>query len=102
MRADNQYRSIPRMALAAAERFGTAAAVVDGDVTLTFEAVAAEMLSVARGLVARGVRPGDRVALWAPNSARWITSALGVLAAGAWLVPVNTRFKGAEAAYVLD
>src|SRR5206468_1010492 len=32
---------------------------------------------------------------------RWITSALGVLAAGAWLIPLNTRFKGVEAAFVL-
>lgn len=55
----------------------------------------------ARSLAARGVSPGERVALWAPNSARWVISALGILAAGAVLVPVNTRFKGAEVRYVL-
>jgi acyl-CoA synthetase (AMP-forming)/AMP-acid ligase II len=41
------------------------------------------------------------VAIWAPNSARWITASFGVYRAGAVLVPVNTRFKGAEAAHVL-
>ena len=44
---------------------------------------------------------GDRVAVWAPNSTEWIVAALGVTTAGGVLVPVNTRFKGTEAAYVL-
>jgi acyl-CoA synthetase (AMP-forming)/AMP-acid ligase II len=90
------------MTLHSAERYGDAPAVIDGDGTLTFNQVASEMVSVAGSLVARGVEPGDRVALWAPNSARWITAALGVLASGARLVPLNTRFKGTEAAYILN
>jgi acyl-CoA synthetase (AMP-forming)/AMP-acid ligase II len=89
------------MALHSAERFGRAPAIIDGDTTMSFEDVAAEMLTVGRALIARGVGPGDRVVLWAPNSARWVTSALGILATGAWLVPMNTRFKGSEAAFVL-
>src|SRR4029077_11925463 len=40
-------------------------------------------------------------ALWSPNSARWIAASFGVYAAGAVLVPVNTRFKGMEASHVL-
>lgn len=95
------YTSIPAMALASAARFGSASAVVDGDTTMSFQEVGAEMLMVARAMIGLGVEPGDRVALWAPNSARWITSALGILATGAWLVPLNTRFKGAEVAYVI-
>ena len=54
-----------------------------------------------RALIAAGIEPGDRVAVWAPNSLEWIVAALGVTTAGGVLVPVNTRFKGAEAAYVL-
>ena len=50
---------------------------------------------------ASGIEPGDRVAVWAPNSLEWIVAALGVTTAGGVLVPVNTRFRGAEAAYVL-
>ena len=41
------------------------------------------------------------MALWAPNSARWIAASFGVYLAGAVLVPINTRFKGMEAAHVL-
>jgi HIP---CoA ligase len=102
VRADVAHRSIPGMALHSAERFAAAPAILDGDLTMSFEDVASEMLAVGRALIARGVAPGDRVVLWAPNSARWITSALGILATGAWLVPMNTRFKGAEAAFVLN
>ena len=51
--------------------------------------------------MASGVAPGERVAVWAPNSAEWMLAALGALRAGAVLVPLNTRFKGAEAAYIL-
>ena len=49
----------------------------------------------------RGVDPGDRVAVWAFNCTEWIVAALGLFEAGAVLVPVNTRFKGAEANDVL-
>ena len=55
-----------------------------------------------RAMIAAGVEPGDRVAIWAPNSSGWILAALGAQSAGASLVPINTRWKGAEAAYVLS
>lgn len=96
-----RFESIPAMVLGSAERYGSAPAIVDGDTTLSFDEVASEMLQVARGLMSLGIQAGGRVALWAPNSSRWITSALGILATGAWLVPLNTRLKGAEAAYIL-
>jgi acyl-CoA synthetase (AMP-forming)/AMP-acid ligase II len=76
-------------------------AVVDGATRWTFAQLLAESTRVARALVASDVRPGDRVALWAPNSARWIAASFGVYLAGGVLVPINTRFKGTEAAHVL-
>ena len=99
--ADRRYGTIPRMVRASAERFGKCDAVVDGPTRVSFAAIDREMVRVARALVASGVEPGDRVALWAPNSAAWIVAALGVLAARAWLVPINTRLTGDEAAYIL-
>ena len=52
-------------------------------------------------VVAAGIEPGDRVAIWAPNSAEWVIALLGLFEAGAVLVPINTRFKGDEAADIL-
>ena len=49
-----------------------------------------------------GVTPGDRVAIWAFNSAEWVVAVFGIFAAGGVLVPVNTRFKGPEAADILS
>ena len=97
----NEDRSIPEMALHSAERFGDDIAVIDGPVQLSFQDIGRQMLAVGRALWRGGLQPGDRVAVWAPNSAAWIPAALGIHAAGGWLVPLNTRFKGGEAAYVL-
>src|SRR5690606_7679098 len=69
---------------------------------LTWSQLRDEAEQFARGLVARGVEVGDRVVLWAPNSARWVVAAFGVMAAGAILAPINTRFKGAEARYAIN
>ncbi|MDQ1423704.1 MAG: HIP---CoA ligase, partial [Acidimicrobiaceae bacterium] len=52
-------------------------------------------------LIASGIQPGDRVALWAPNSVEWIIASFGVYAAGAVLVPFNTRYRGDEAGHIL-
>ena len=68
---------------------------------LTYAQLAPEVDRYARGFVAAGVGAGERVAVWAPNCAEWMLAALGALRAGAVLVPLNTRFKGAEAAYIL-
>jgi len=99
---DHGVRSIPALAQWAATRYGDAEAVVDGETRLTFREVAALARRATRSAMAQGIAPGDRVAIWAPNSWEWMVAALGALGAGAWLVPVNTRFKGDEAAYVLD
>ena len=99
--AEAEYGTVPRMVRGVAARLGSRVAFVDGDVRLSFADVERGMLAVARSLMARGVAPGDRVAIWAPNSTAWITAALGVLATRAWLVPLNTRLKGDEAASIL-
>jgi len=94
-------QTIPAVTAGAAERFGGQIAIVDGDTRLTFAALAAQARSFAAALVATGVEPGDRVGIWAFNSCEWVVALLGLLHAGAILVPVNTRFKGREAADIL-
>ena len=83
MRFDEQYVSIPRLALAGAERFPEGEAIVDGDVRITYPQLADEVIRSTRAAVAAGIEPGDRVAIWAPNSYKWILAALGALGAGA-------------------
>jgi len=100
-RGDLRWGSIPRLVADAAARFADDEALVEGDRRLSFAQLAAEALEVTRAAIGAGLHPGDRVAIWAPNLARWVTGALGLLGAGAVLVPLNTRFKGPEAAYVL-
>jgi acyl-CoA synthetase (AMP-forming)/AMP-acid ligase II len=100
-RADLGYTSVPGLVASAAARFGEAEALVDGDLRLSFSGLEAEALGVTGAALAAGIGPGDRVGIWAPNMAEWVIAALGLLGAGAVLVPLNTRFKGPEAAYVL-
>ncbi len=91
------WETIPEMVLSTADRFGDAEAIVDGDLRLTFTELANRVRVAAGAYKEAGVGKGDRVAIWAPNSAEWIIAAFGLLAAGGVLVPVNTRFRRAEA-----
>ena len=96
-----KWQTIPEMVLSAADRFGTADAVVAGPVRITFVELADRVRRAAGALAAIGVDKGDRVAIWAPNSAEWIIAAFGTLTAGGVLVPVNTRYKADEAADII-
>lgn len=55
----------------------------------------------AGGFLRQGIKFGDCVAIWAPNSVDWVVACLGLHMVGAALVPLNTRLKGQEAAYIL-
>jgi acyl-CoA synthetase (AMP-forming)/AMP-acid ligase II len=100
-RADLRWGTIGAMLADTAGRFSGAEAIVDGDTRLSYSDLDAAVTATARAFIAAGLRKSDRVAVWGPNSARWIITALGLQRAGGVLVPLNTRFKGAEAAYIL-
>ena len=93
--------TIPGLAVAAARRGPTDDAILDGDLRLNFAEVEEGMLACAAAFVEAGLAKGERVAIWAPNSAAWIIACLGLQAAGGVLVPLNTRFKAEEASYIL-
>ncbi|MFF0484012.1 FadD3 family acyl-CoA ligase [Streptomyces sp. NPDC004435] len=101
MRGDLEWGTIPGLVRTAGERYGEREAVADGRTRVSYAELAARVERSAAGCLAAGVRAGDRVAIWAPNSLDWIVAALGAVTAGAVLVPLNTRFKGTEAADVL-
>ena len=100
-RADERPDTIPALVAAAERRFGDVEALVDGEVRMTYSELGRRVAAMARALAARGLRPGDAVGVWGPNTWQWAVAALGVHSSGGVVVPVNTRFKGDEAAYVL-
>lgn len=77
-------------------------AVVLGDTRLTYAQVDGAVNQVANLLVARGIRPGDKVALSCPNLPYFPIVYNGILKAGATVVPLNVLLKGREVAYHLD
>jgi acyl-CoA synthetase (AMP-forming)/AMP-acid ligase II len=89
------------MVLTVGDRFGDAEAVVDGSLRLTFNQLVDRVRCAAGAFADLGVDCGDRIAIWAPNSAEWMIAAFGLLTAGGVVVPVNTRFKADEAADVI-
>src|ERR1700727_3676257 len=95
--------TIPAAVASAAREFGDAEAVAEpGGRRLSYRELHERAREVARALIADGIAPGDRVAIWGPNTAAWVLAALGSLTAGATLVPVSTRFTGAEALDVIS
>lgn len=94
-------QTTPRALHEAARRHGDATAVIDGDVRLSWTQLLDAVRRTAGALLARGVEPGDRVAIWAPNTFHWVVAALAAHYTGAALVPLNTRYVAEEAADVL-
>src|SRR5262245_47562353 len=86
----------------AAQRWSTREAVWFKGRRWTFAQLAAGVDRVARGLIALGVAPGDNVALWMLNRPEWIEAAFAVVKVGAVLVPINTRLRTDDVAYILD
>ncbi|MGW0879911.1 FadD3 family acyl-CoA ligase [Streptomyces sp. NPDC002671] len=97
----SDWDTIPELIQWSAERYADTEAVVEGRTRVTYAELGARVERAAAACMASGVRIGDRVAIWAPNSLDWMVAALGAVSAGAVLVPLNTRFKGTEAADVL-
>jgi acyl-CoA synthetase (AMP-forming)/AMP-acid ligase II len=95
-------QTLARLVRAAAERFGDHPAYVDGERSLSYRELLHDVRGVAAGYRARGLTPGGRVVVWAPNSIDWAVAALAATYAGGTLVPVNSRYTGHEVADVVD
>jgi acyl-CoA synthetase (AMP-forming)/AMP-acid ligase II len=101
LRGDLVWGTIPGPRGAAAARYGDREAIVAGDTRICYGQLAELARQAAAAFIAAGVEPGDRVAIWAPNMHEWIPALMGLQAAGGVLVPLNTRYKGTEAGYIL-
>ncbi|GAB7142191.1 3-((3aS,4S,7aS)-7a-methyl-1,5-dioxo-octahydro-1H-inden-4-yl)propanoate--CoA ligase FadD3 [Mycobacterium riyadhense] len=77
------------------------AALITEDRSFTWAELRDEVYRAAAALIALGVQPGDRVAIWSPNTWHWVVACLAIHHSGAAMVPLNTRYTAAEAADVL-
>lgn len=77
-------------------------ALIEGDRTLTWGDYGARRTRLANALAGLGVRPGERVAVWAPNSIEYLLAGAAAGSLGCVSVPVNHRLLADEAAYVLE
>ena len=85
---------------------GDAPAIVafggSGAETWSFQRLSSTVTRLAAGLAERGVRAGEPVGLWAPNSPRWIAIYLAAIRAGAVAMPLDERSDAAEIARLLS
>lgn len=95
------WPTYPALIQAAAKNYGDREYLIDGDLTISFQDLESRVRSMARAHLAAGLQYGDRIAIWAPNIWEWVVIALGAQSIGVTLIPLNTRFKGAEAADIL-
>ena len=77
MRGDLEWGSIPGLVRAAARGTADREAVVEGRTRISYAELGDRVERAAAACIASGVEPGDRVAVWAPNTLDWIVSALG-------------------------
>ena len=76
-------------------------ALVTPERNFTFAELHEEVRHTAAAIAGLGVQPGDRVALWSPNTWHWVVGCLAIHYAGAVLVPLNTRYTAEEATDIL-
>ena len=84
-----------------ARDFADHEALVTDERRFTFAELRDEVRRAAAAVAGSGVRPGDRVALWSPNTWHWVVACLAVQYAGAVVVPINTRYTAEEAADII-
>jgi fatty-acyl-CoA synthase len=90
--------SLPTLA---AERWGRREALYFQGRRLTFAELSTGVDRLARGLLQLGVSPGEKVALWMVNRPEFIEAMFAVMKIGAVLVPINTRLRADDVAYIL-
>jgi fatty-acyl-CoA synthase len=85
----------------AAGRWGAREALTYEGRRWSFAQLQAEVDRTARAFIRLGILPGDRVALWMPNRPEWLYTFFALAKIGAVVVPINTRFRTSDLAYVL-
>ena len=76
--------------------------VVDQDVRWTWQGLRDKSRALAAGLLATGLRPGDRIGMLATNRAEWLLAQFGSAYAGLILVNINPAYRSGELEYALN
>ena len=71
-------------------------------IRLTFGELAARADTLAAGLLALGLEPGDRIGIWSPNKAEWALTQFAAARAGLILVTVNPAYRLSEVEYTVN
>jgi fatty-acyl-CoA synthase len=85
----------------ACRRWGAREALLFQGRRWTFAEISESVDRTARGLIALGIEPGEKVALWMLNRPEWIEAMFATIKVGAVLVPVNTRLRTSDVGYIL-
>ena len=72
------------------------------DVRWTYRDLGARVAAFAAGLLALGLKPGDRVGIWSPNNAEWVVTQFATAKAGLILVNINPAYRLSELEYALN
>ncbi|NWG91840.1 MAG: AMP-binding protein [Parvularculaceae bacterium] len=72
------------------------------NVRLTYAELAAAVEDFAAGLLALGLKPGERIGIWSPNNAEWVIAQFATARLGLILVNINPAYRAAELEYVLN
>ncbi|MCW2662609.1 MAG: long-chain-fatty-acid--CoA ligase [Mycobacterium sp.] len=94
-------RTVPAALDRLARQLPDHAALITDERSFTSAALRDDVHRAATALIALGVRAGDRVAIWSPNTWHWVVACLAIHHAGAAMVPLNTRYTAAEAGDIL-
>ncbi|MBI3689507.1 MAG: fatty acid--CoA ligase family protein, partial [Mycolicibacterium aromaticivorans] len=97
--------SAPRTTPAVLDRmaldFASHDALITDDRSFTFAELREEVRRAAAAIIGLGVQPGDKIAIWSPNTWHWVIACLATQYAGAVMVPLNTRYTADEASDIL-
>jgi long-chain acyl-CoA synthetase len=97
---EERHASVQAMFTAAVESSSDRVAVEDGELALTYAALESEVGKLTGALHARGVGPGDRVAVILDNRAEFVITLLACVRLNAIAVPMGTRLRGPEIEFI--
>ncbi|MAG29781.1 MAG: acyl-CoA synthetase [Deltaproteobacteria bacterium] len=93
--------TVPELLRHCVSRAPEALCIVHGERRLSYRDVERESATLARGLLARGLGKGTRIALWMPNGPDWLIAWAAAARIGAWVVPLNTFYRPREVGWAL-